>query len=82
MINKDNLYIMTREELKNSSAEQFIDKDVVICGKYYIHIKYGDYSSPRILTDVNTREDLRNLPMSKHPHYIRDFIDRRKEELN
>lgn len=73
MINEDNMYILTRGELKNAGAYDFEEGNVVICGKYYIHIKYGDYYRPSLLTTVNTRED---IPMRKHPQYIRDFIER------
>jgi len=81
MINKDNMYILTRDELKNKGAFQFKDGDMVICNKYYIHIKYGNYNRPSLLTTVSTREDLRDLKLSKQPYYIRDFIDRSEEEL-
>ena len=82
MKNKDNLYILTRQELKEKGAFQFKDGDVVICNKYYIHIMYGSYRRPSMLTTVNTRYDLRNLPMNKQPYYIRDFIERTPEELS
>ncbi len=75
MNNEDNIYILTREELKNSKAGNFKDGDVVICGKYHIHITYGNYSRPSLLTTVTTREDIRDLPMRKHPQYIRNFIE-------
>lgn len=81
MINKDNMYILTREELKTKGAFQFKDGDMVICNKYYIHIKYGNYNRPSLLTTVSTREDLRDLKLSKQPYYIRDFISRSEEEL-
>ena len=35
-----------------------------------------------MLTTVNTRYDLRDLPMNKQPMYIRDFIERIPEELS
>lgn len=80
-IENHNVYIVSREELKNKSAQEFKDGDIVICNKYYIQITYGNFKSPSLLTTVSTREDIRDLPMSKQPYYIRDFIDRRIEDL-
>ena len=81
MIKKGNLHIVSRQELKDLSASDFKDGDVVICNKYYIHIKFGNYRRARLLTAVNTRDDLRDLPMRKHPQYIRDFIEREKTDV-
>jgi hypothetical protein len=75
MFNKDNMYILTREELKNKGSDNFKNGDVVMCEKYHIHIKYGNYKHASLLTRVNTRYDMKDLPMSKHPQYIRDFIE-------
>ena len=81
VINEENRYILTKKELKNAGSFQFKDGDIVICNKYYIHIKYGDYNRPSLLTTVNTRDDIRDLPMSKQPYYIRDFIERTEDDL-
>lgn len=76
MISEGNKNILNREELKNSGAYNFKHGDLVICGQYYIHIKYGNYSRPSMMTTVNTRYDFRDLPMRKHPQYIRNFIEK------
>jgi len=78
MVENDNLHILTREELKKYSASDFKEGDVVICNKYYIHVKYGNYRRASLQTIVNSRDDIRDLPMRKHPQYIRDFIEREK----
>jgi hypothetical protein len=81
MINEDNRYIFTRAELKERAASEFNHGDLVICGKYYIHIKYKKHNDDEqnmpvsFFTNVNTRYDLRDLPMHKHPYYIREFIE-------
>lgn len=80
MINKDNMFILTKEELKNSGAFKFKEGDYIICGNYFIKIKYGNYPRPSFLTTVSTREDIRDLAMSKHPKYIRDFIEKWSDE--
>jgi len=77
MVNKDNIYILTRIELKNSSADKFKEGDVVICNGYFIEIEYGVYDIPGLLTKVTTRYDMRYLPIHKQPYYIQDFIHRR-----
>jgi hypothetical protein len=69
-------YIFTRQELKNKSASQFKEGDTIICGNYFIWIKYGQYTLPSLLTTVSTRYDLRDLNLSKQPEYIRNFIHR------
>jgi hypothetical protein len=71
-------YNLTRAELKDKCADEFHHGDVIKCGKYFIWIKYGEYSSP-IKTCVSTDDDIRNLKMSKWPYYISDFIHRRRE---
>lgn len=81
-INGKNIYKLSREELKNKSAQEFKNGDTVICSKYYIQITYGKYDIPSLCTTVSTREDLRNLPIHKQPYYIRDFISRRIKDLN
>jgi hypothetical protein len=81
MINQDNMFILTREELKQTGASNFKHGDCVICGNYLIHIKYHNYDNsktfhyPSLLTTVNTRNDIRDIIMSKQPQYIRDFIE-------
>lgn len=80
MINQDNAYILTREELRKTGASNFKHGDCVICGKYHIHIKYHNYDNSKtfryasMLSTANTRYDMCNLPISKQPQYVRDFI--------
>lgn len=74
------LYKFTRDELKNKSARQFNEGDVIKVGKYYIHIRYGEYNVP-LKTTVNTEDDIRDLTLHKQPKYIHDFKSRLLEEL-
>ena len=78
MISNEELrvYKVDRKELKELKASDFNDDDTVICGKYYIHIKYGNFKRPSLLTTVSTRGDLRDLCINQQPIYIRDFIGR------
>jgi len=87
MVSEGNIHILSRTELNSRMAREFKHGDLVICGKYYIHIKWRKHDadesdiSPSLFSTVSTRDDIRNLPMHKHPYYIRDFIERRKEQL-
>lgn len=72
-------YNLTRAELKDRCADEFQHGDVIKCGKYFIWIKYGEYSSP-LKTCVSTRDSMCNLKMSKWPYYISDFIQRRHKD--
>jgi len=74
-------YKFSRQELKNKSARQFKQGDVITCGKYFIWIKYGNYDTPSLLTTVSSIDDIRDLKMSKHPYYIREFISRPLDEI-
>jgi len=75
MNKKDNITLVNRKELKDLNISDFKESDCIICNGYYIHVKYGEYSRASMLTTVTTRYDLRDLKMSKHPQYIRNFID-------
>lgn len=75
-------YNFDRQELKNKSVRQFKEGDVIKCGKYFIWVKYGHYTTPTLLTTVNTKYDLRDLQIYKQPCYIREFISRSLEEIN
>ena len=72
-------YELTRKQLKATNIMDFKDGDVVVCGKYFIQIRYKNheytFSRPSLLTTVSTRFDLRNLKISAQPYYIRDFIE-------
>lgn len=78
MIKNDelNAYIVSREELKDMSVNDFEEGDTIICNKYYIHVEYGGFSRASLLTRVSTRNSLLDLPISRQPRYIKDFIAR------
>lgn len=63
---------LTRKELKNKGASMYAEGTVIKCGRYYIHITY---ENGKMMTTVSTVDSIADLPMSKHPQYIRDFID-------
>jgi len=71
----------TRQELKHKSARQFKEGDTVKCGKYYIHIRYGPYDTPSLMTRISTETDLRDLYLHKWPYYIRYFVSRGLDEV-
>lgn len=80
MVKEDSMYLLTRKELNEKSACDFEHGDVIVCGKYRIFISYFKNGDDRrmpvsFFTTVNTRDDIRDLPMSKHPQYIRNFIE-------
>jgi len=79
--NEKNRYCFTRKELNNKSAMQFKDGDIIECGKYFVWIKYGNYTRPSLLTTVSTCYDLRDMKLCKQPQFIRDFIERDLEEI-
>ena len=74
-------YKFTREELKHKSGRQFNDGDVIVCGNYFIWIKYGNFNTPSLLTRVSTRFDLRDIKLHKWPCYIKDFVSRLPKEV-
>jgi len=80
MINEDNMYILSKKELKASGAYKFKDGDIVICETYYVNIKFGRFKRASMLTTVNKRYEIKNLPMEKHPQYIRSFIEKLSKE--
>jgi hypothetical protein len=77
-------YNLNRKELKNKSAIEFKDGDVISInnGKYYIWIKYGNYSIPSLLTTVEPENSFMPLKLHQVPQYIKDFIDRGLDDLN
>lgn len=81
MINDGNKYILTRSELKEMAACDFEHNNLVICGKYYIHISYfkSEETKERMpvsfYTRVHTRDNLKDLPIERQPQYIRNFIE-------
>lgn len=67
MIKEDNMYILTREELKQVSIKHFKIGEYIICGKYFINLSKNQIT-------VNTRTDLRDIDHYKLPQYIFNFI--------
>ena len=47
-----NLYACTTAELRKAKASDFKSRDVIRCGKYYIHIEYGQYPTPNLCSWV------------------------------
>ena len=78
MILKEHINLLTRAELKELSGNQFKDGELIICGKYYIKIKYGQFKYP-IKTTVSTRDNLIDMRFDSWPQYIKDFISRKRE---
>lgn len=77
-------YNLTRKELKNKSAEEFKEGDIIIVenGIYSIWIKYGEYNIPSLCTYVENRYSWLPLKLHQIPQYIRDFINRELDDLN
>jgi hypothetical protein len=69
------IFHFTRQELKQKQAHDFKEGNVVVCGKYFIWIKYGPYKEYPLRTTVSTKNDFRDLPLHKWPYYIRDFVN-------
>lgn len=80
MEQKDNLFLLSREEARQMGASDFNHGDTVLLGKWRIHVKYkngqSEFPRPSMLTTVSTRYDLRDQPMYLWPHYVNDFIHR------
>lgn len=72
------LYEVSRSELKQMAAEMCNDGDIVKVGKYYIHIKYGEFKHPSLKTTINTEDNIRDLFLHQWPNYITDFKNKRK----
>lgn len=77
-------YSYSRKELKSHAAYEYRDGDVIEVdnGRYYIWIKYGNYTRPSFLTTVEPKESFLELPIRKQPQYIRDFIEKTKDETS
>lgn len=75
------LYKFNRHELKTKNASQFKDGDMIVCGKYCIHIRYGQFAKPGLCSYVtleNTGRAIGCTPGAQgcQPYYINDFIHR------
>lgn len=79
VINKNDeynkMYKVNRKELKELKGKDLNNGDVIKVGKYYIHIVRKKYKHASMETYVNTEESIRDLPIRKHPQYVRDFIE-------
>lgn len=73
-------YRISRRELKQYSINDFKHGDVIECGKYFIWVYYrrGDlqYDSARLLSRVSSTDSMVDLPLSRCPQYILDFLSR------
>ena len=71
-------YVFTPKQLRMIGASQFSDGDIILVGKYYIHIEYGPYGTPSFGTWVETRygKSLDCTPGAGTPYYIDDFKHR------
>jgi len=78
------IYKLTRAELKTRMASEFKEGDIIHVGKYYINIRYGNYTIPSLKTTVETEEgkilDCTAGLRGSWPYYIDNFIRRRKNE--
>ncbi|MDU3410047.1 hypothetical protein [Clostridium sp.] len=78
IINKNDefnkMYKVNRKELKELKGKDLNNGDIIKVGKYYIYIVRKNYKYASMETYVNTEESMCDLPIRKHPQYIRDFI--------
>lgn len=72
-IDENKLYEADRKELKD--IKNVNNRDAIHVGKYYIHIVYNKYQYASMESYVNTEDSLKDLPISKQPQYIRDFLE-------
>lgn len=75
------LYSVDRKELRKLGASQFAPGDIIRVGKYYIHIKYGNFDTPALETWVEDEnfKPINCTPGSSKgftPYYIADFKNR------
>ena len=77
-LNKGNLYCVTPQQLKQLSAKQFKEGDIIKVSKYYIHIKYGEYSTPALCTWIEDKnfKSLGCTPGCDIPYFLYDFKSR------
>ncbi len=72
-------YKHTRQELKSLKASDFKEGDVILCGKYYIHIEYGNYDKPGLksfISNANTHKIIGCTPGADRPYYLDNFLHR------
>ena len=75
------LYNFTSKELRQIKASQFKEGDIIKVSKYYIHIKYGQYDIPSLMTWIED-ENFKSIDCTPGgsrgftPYYIDDFKSR------
>ena len=73
-------YHFTRAELKKKRALDFKEGDWVLVGKYVIYIKFGNYTTPYLCSEVGLiNEPFKRLDCTPgvtngRPYYIEDFL--------
>jgi hypothetical protein len=75
------VYKFTRTQLKTKRASRFKQGDAIRVGKYMIHISYGPYSAPSMMSMVEDFSTGRILDVTpgvsgSRPYYIDDFLHR------
>ena len=72
------MYQFNRQQLKRQRASSFKEKDVIKTGKYYIFIKYGNYDTPALCSEVSSQgfKLLDCVAGCGRPYYIDDFLNR------
>jgi len=73
--------ICTSQELRTMKASDYKEGDLIKCGKYIIHIEYGNYDIPSLCTWIETVnfQWIDCTPGSGRgftPYYIDDFKSR------
>ena len=73
--------ICTPKELRKMKASDYKKGDIIRCGKYLIHIEYGEYDRPSLCSWIETVdfEQISCTPCSSRgftPYYIDDFKGR------
>jgi len=77
------LYNFTRAELKTKKASEFLERDIIRVGIYFVHIHYGSkdgkcvYRRPS-LCSYHERADFKPCgctPGVDRPYFIDDFIN-------
>jgi len=72
-------YDISPQQLRNLSAEQFRENDIIRVSKYLIHIKYGEYDTPALKTYI-TDHNFKILDCSPGygtPYYIDEFKNKK-----
>lgn len=81
---QNNIYRVSKKDLKNMFIEDYKDRDMIIVdNKYTIRVMRGGYPHPSLMTQVSDYNTMKPLSATAgvrggRPYFIDNFISKRK----